>query len=577
MSERRHWRADPAVRAAALLGVAPGPVLRSVALGSASSLSALALAVLSAWLITRAWQMPPVLALSVAVTSVRALGISRALFRYLERLATHDLALDAMATARSRIYAAVAGGSPSYSVTLRRSEIVSRAGDDIEEIGDALIRGLIPLGSAVVTATFAVGVGMWVSPWLGSAVALGWVVAGVLAPVLAAVGAARAERDDRCARDDAGELAALLLWHGPEMWVAGRREELLAAARAAQLRAVRAADCGNAIRSWAAAAVPVVVGAVVLVACLLAVGMADRVDATTVGVLILLPLSAFEAASGLVDAARHLWLSRQAGARVLAMIDCSGVGSTETRDISSVDRPTATGDTALHATAVRFGYSAHNAVGPICGIETIGPGARIAVVGASGCGKTSLLLTLAGLLPPLAGTVQVVGGNAAAGEVVRYFAEDAHVFATTVRENLLVANGSATDTQCADALGRVGLGPWLTGLPDGLDTILAAGTEAISAGQRRRLLLARVVINPAPIVLLDEPCEHLDRTDADRLHRELLDRDSGLVAGERAVVVVAHHLPAETAADVVIDLDAARADPVDQLTTKSVAEDQIPA
>ncbi|EHI44350.1 ABC transporter ATP-binding protein CydC, partial [Rhodococcus opacus PD630] len=95
---------DPLIRALPLLDLQPGRVVRAVTAGVATLGSALALAALSAWLITRAWQMPPVLDLSVAVVAVRALGISRGVFRYLERLATHDTALRGTTSARTQLY-----------------------------------------------------------------------------------------------------------------------------------------------------------------------------------------------------------------------------------------------------------------------------------------------------------------------------------------------------------------------------------------------------------------------------------------------------------------------------------------
>ncbi|NED61995.1 thiol reductant ABC exporter subunit CydC, partial [Streptomyces sp. SID10244] len=90
------------------------------------------------------------------ITSVRALGISRGVFRYLERLATHDLALGAMATARERVYRRLAAGDPAYSVTLRRGDLLARTGDDIDEIGNALIRGVVPIAVGAVTGVAAV-------------------------------------------------------------------------------------------------------------------------------------------------------------------------------------------------------------------------------------------------------------------------------------------------------------------------------------------------------------------------------------------------------------------------------------
>ncbi|WP_156771974.1 ATP-binding cassette domain-containing protein, partial [Mycobacterium sp. 1245805.9] len=176
------------------------------------------------------------------------------------------------------------------------------------------------------------------------------------------------------------------------------------------------------------------------------------------------------------------------------------------------------------------------------------PGARLAITGASGSGKTTLLMTLAGLLPPLDGRVALDGTDIGRFDedqlhrAVSFFAEDAHVFATTVRDDLLVARGNCGDEELTAALEAVGLGGWLAGLPDGLSTVLTGGVQALSAGQRRRLLLARAVVSPARIVLLDEPTEHLDATDAEPILRDLLG-SNGLMPADRTVVVATHHLP----------------------------------
>ncbi|MCX6468819.1 MAG: thiol reductant ABC exporter subunit CydC [Corynebacteriales bacterium] len=566
---------DPLVWSMRLLGVRPRPVARSLLLGAGASLSALALAALSAWLITRAWQMPPVLALSIAVTSVRALGISRALLRYLERLATHDLALDAMATARARMFGALATGDAAHPLSVKRSEIVGRAGDDIDEIGNALIRGLIPIGSAAVTGLIAVVVMALVSPWAGLATAIAWLLVAVVAPRAAAAGTARADADDRAARGEVLDITATVLWHAPELEVAGRRDQLLADARAAARRATAAADRGMRVQAWAAGVMPAATGAVAVIACLLAIGLSGRVDATTLGVLILLPLSAFEAAGGLLDAARQLQRSRGAARRVLTLLDGTGIDATvATPPSTTVEQRAATPTRAgLVVDGLRWGHTDASARGPVDALAAIRAGERIAVVGASGSGKTALLLTLAGLLPPRAGEVRI-SGAATPAQAVRYFGEDAHLFATTVRENLLVSRGDADDAEITAALASVGLRDWVAGLPEGLDAVLDSGVDAVSAGQRRRLLLARALINAAPIVLLDEPCEHLDRDESDRLHRELLDRRSGLVDPDRTVIVATHTLPDDTAADRVIDLDRLiRCTPCDPGVTSAVHEE----
>jgi ATP-binding cassette subfamily C protein CydC len=142
------------------------------------------------------------------------------------------------------------------------------------------------------------------------------------------------------------------------------------------------------------------------------------------------------------------------------------------------------------------------------------------VVGPSGCGKTTLLMQTPGV----------------------FFAEDAHLFSTTVRDNLLVARGDATDDELRDALRLAGLGAWLDGLPQGLSTLLVGGAAAVSAGQRRRLLLARALVSAAPTVLLDEPTEHLDASDADQILTDLLTPGT-LFSPQQTVVVATHHLP----------------------------------
>ena len=229
---------DPLIRALGFLGLRGRPVLRSLLLGVGGALSALGLAALSAWLITRAWQMPPVLYLSVAITAVRALGISRGLFRYLERLATHDLALGAMASARTRVYVALASGSPAYSVTLRRGDLLTRTGDDIDEIGNALIRGLIPIGVGLTTSVAAVIIMALVSPWAALVLAVALLVSGVLAPWLAARGSARSIADAAAATTRSAEATTTALWHASELVVARRRDAVLAAASTADREAL---------------------------------------------------------------------------------------------------------------------------------------------------------------------------------------------------------------------------------------------------------------------------------------------------------------------------------------------------
>ena len=473
-------------------------LLLAVLFGVLSLGSALALAGVAAWLITRAWEMPPVLDLTVAVVAVRALGISRGVLGYCERLASHDTALRTAADVRERLYSRLASGPVDAVMRRHTGELVSDIGSSVDELSDVLVRAVVPISVAAIlgsTATIAIAI---ISPAAAVVLALCLLVAGVAAPALAARAVAAAEQLAAQHRSQRDTAAMIALEYAHELRVSGRLDEVLADADREQRDWGRAIDRAAAPAAMASAAPIAAIGASVLGAVVCGVAAAAALAPTTLAVLMLLPLSAFEATAALPGAGVQLARSRLAARRLRELTDPDG---DESR------RP---------------------AVPPI----QLEPGDRLAVTGPSGSGKTTLLMTLAGLLPDET-------PSAAA-----FFAEDAHLFATTVRDNLLVARGDATDDELRHALSRVGLGGWLDSLSDGLSTVLVGGAAAVSAGQRRRLLLARALISTAPTVLLDEPTEHLDAADGQRLLLELL-TPGALFPATRAVVVATHHLPAD--------------------------------
>lgn len=468
-------------------------LMLALVLGVLSLGSALALAGVSAWLITRAWQMPPVLDLSVAVVAVRALGISRGLLGYCQRLASHDTALRAAADTREALYRRLADAPVDVAMRLHSGELVARIGASVDELSNVLVRAVLPIAVAALLSVAAVATIAVISPVSAVVLALCLVIAGVAAPWLAARAASAAE--DVAAQHHSGRDVAVMLAleHAPELRVSGRLDAVVAEADRRHRECGHAIDRAAAPAALAAAAPTAAVGISVLGAVVAAIGIADAVAPMTVAILMLLPLSAFEAITALPAAAVQLTRSRIAVRRL--------------RDLTEPDSNMRTRPRVM----------------PVA----LEPGARLAVTGPSGSGKTTLLMAMA--------------ENPARAA---FFAEDAHLFATAVRDNLLVARGDATDDELRNALQRVGLGDWLEALPSGLSTVLVGGAAAVSAGQRRRLLLARALISTVPTVLLDEPTEHLDATDGNEVLTELL-TPGALFPAERAVVVATHHLPDE--------------------------------
>ena len=533
-------RSDPLLAAFTLLRPRLPRILAAIALGVLSLGSALALAGVSAWLITRAWQMPPVLDLSVAVVAVRTFAISRGVLHYCERLATHDTALRAAGTARAQIYSRLARGPAGAAVRLHSGELVARVGADVDDLANVLVRAAVPIGVAAVLGLAATAVVAAISPPAAAVLAICLLIAGFVAPRLAGRAAALQEEVARQHHSDRDTAAMIALEHAPELRVAGALPDVIAESQRRQHAWGDALDAAARPAAIAEAVPTAAIGASVLGAVVAAIGLAHTVAPTTLAVLMLLPLSAFEAMTPLPAAAVQLMRSRIAARRLLDLAPARPNPS----ENSASAPPAGTGRLSVDM------CSGHvDAARPTRADLDLSPGARLAVTGASGSGKTTLLMTLAGLLPPLDGRVLLDGTDLSQFDedelhrAISFFAEDAHIFATTVRDNLLVARGDCPDDELMAALDAVGLGPWHAGLPEGLSTVLTGGAQALSAGQRRRLLLARALISPARIVLLDEPTEHLDAMDAERVLCELLGPNSRLMSPKRTVVVATHHLP----------------------------------
>ncbi|MFC9440378.1 ABC transporter ATP-binding protein, partial [Nocardia sp. NPDC057030] len=219
---------DDVRRMWALLELSRWRVMVAIGWGVLALGSGLGLAALAAWLIARAWQMPPVLDLSIAVVTVRALGISRGLARYLERLATHDVALRAMATARTTVYRRLAGSDlwlrrPAGSRSpvdgagragpVRRGDLLVRIGSDIDDLGAVVVRVFVPVAVAAVLSAVVIGVLATISVAAAAILAGALALSGMVAPWLSAQAAREAERAVRADRAEFTAQALTVLDH----------------------------------------------------------------------------------------------------------------------------------------------------------------------------------------------------------------------------------------------------------------------------------------------------------------------------------------------------------------------------
>ncbi|WP_326741897.1 thiol reductant ABC exporter subunit CydD [Streptomyces sp. NBC_01768] len=550
----RSGRVLARVREAA--GAQRGRLALALLLGSLALGSAVGLMAVSGWLISRASEQPPVLYLMVAVTATRAFGLGRAVFRYAERLVSHDAVLKMLAELRVAVYRGLERVAPAGLRRTRRGDLLSRLVADVDALQDYWLRWLLPAATAVVVGTAAAGFVGWLLPAAGVVLAAGLLLAGVGVPLVSSACSRHTERRLAPARADLATRITDLLGGTAELTVAG----------ALPARAERTRDADGVLTRIAARAATATAlggGLIALVAGLTVVATAlvalpavydGRLAGVELAVVVLTPLAAFEAVAGLPLAVQYRRRVERSAERVFEVLDAPvPVHEPE----SPAEAPASPFPLEVRGLSARYAGAARDALD---GIDlTLTAGRRIAVVGPSGSGKTTLAQVLVRFLDARAGTYRLGGVEAGAleGDTVRRFvglcAQDAHVFDSSIRENLRLARTGATDEELRDALGRARLLDWADALPNGLDTLVGEHGARLSGGQRQRLALARAILADFPVLALDEPAEHLDLATADALTADLLAATEG-----RTTLLITHRLQGLEAVDEVLVLDGGR-------------------
>ncbi|MET9536422.1 thiol reductant ABC exporter subunit CydD [Streptomyces sp. NPDC006553] len=526
-------------------------LLGSLALGSAVGLMAV-----SGWLISRASEQPPVLYLMVAVTATRAFGIGRAVFRYAERLVSHDAVLRMLAELRVSVYRRLERIAPAGLRRTRRGDLLSRLVQDVDALQDYWLRWLLPAGAALVVGVASAGFTAWLLPEAGAVLAVGLLVAGVLVPAVSGALARRAERRLAPARGALATAVADLLRGCAELTVAGALRDRIERTRAADRTLT-----GIASRQAAAAALGAGLSALVCsltVAAAAVVGVQAVADGRLAGValavVVLTPLAAFEAVTGLPLAVQYRQRVKHSAERVFEVLDAPVPVHEPARPATP---PAGPFPLELSGLAARHAGQDREALADFR--LTLEAGRRVAVVGASGSGKTTLAQVLLRFLDVEAGMYRLGGVPAweldgdAVRRLVGLCAQDAHLFDSSVRENLRLARTGASDEELREALRRARLLDWVDGLPEGLDTLVGEHGSRLSGGQRQRLALARALLADFPVLVLDEPAEHLDLATADALTDDLLRATEG-----RTTVLITHRLHGLDAVDEVLVLDEGR-------------------
>lgn len=530
--------------------------LLSAFLSAVTILAAVGLLTISGYLISRAAERPEILSLTAIIVWVRIFGFSRALFRYAERLVSHDLAFRSLADLRRRFFERLIPLVPGGLDQPASADLLSRFVGDVDRLQDLYLRALTPPVVAFATGLVCVGVAALMLPAAAVVLAVMLLIGGIAAPGLTRWAARVSGR--RQARARAALSGALLevTTGSAEIAVAGREEDWLHRAESAD-RDVVVLQKRDALNGGLAAGLTTMLasGAAVAVTAIAVPAVDEGVmSGILLAALALLAMASFEAVMPLGPAAASLDSCADAAGRIEEITE-------RPAPVQEPERPLPPPDSgSLRFDGVRFSYGPGLPVVLDGADFEISPGEAVALVGPSGAGKSTISELMVRFRDPDAGRITLGGvdlreiDSDRVRETIRLAPQDSYLFTGTLGENVAMGLPAADEAEITRVLEWVGLGPWLAGLDNGLDTFVGEGGSMVSGGQRQRIAAARCLLSDSRFMVFDEPTAHLDPDGA-------LSLETALVKGRAhgaGILVITHAIANPANFDRVLELDESR-------------------
>ena len=548
----------PLLRTLAIARPAAGRLALATLLGGSAIAAAIGLIATSAWLISRSAQRPQESAVAIAIVGVQFFALSRGLCRYGERVVGHDAALRVLSDLRVRVYERLERLAPLGLPAFGSGNLLARLIHDVDSLQDLLVRVLPPFAIALVLGAATVALEWWMLPAAGAILLVALLLAGTLVPWLTGMLAARAEARQAAARGELTSAVLDLIEGAPELVVNGATAGQLGRALVADTELTRLAGARARTAGIGQGLSTMCAGLAMWGALLVGVAAvhAGHLHGVLLAGIALIPLVSFELINGLPLATQTLQRVRRSAARVLEVLDTPPpVLVLEPARPRALAAPPHT----LRVRDLRYRYPGETRWA-LAGVDLdLSPGRRVAVVGHSGAGKSTLAAVLLRFLPYESGEVTLDGVEIAEldGDVCRravgLVTQDAHIFDNTLEENLRLAKRDATEDQLHAALAKVRLLDWTAQLPEGLGTEVGERGARMSGGQRQRLAIARALLADFPVLILDEPGEHLDTQTADAIVTDLLAVTEG-----RTTLLITHRLTGLEDVDEVLVIDHGR-------------------
>jgi ATP-binding cassette subfamily C protein CydCD len=516
----------------------------SVLLSTLTIGSSVALMGTSAWLISMAGLHPSIADLGVSIVGVRFFGIARGVFRYLERLVSHNVTFRLLARLRTWFYEKLEPLAPARLQSYHAGDLLARIVGDVETLENFYIRVVSPPLTAILIATGAAFFLSFFDLRLALLLLAFFLVLGILMPAAVQILSGgpgielvkyRGVLHTRLVEGIQGMADLLAFNRGRDT-----QEEIAASSRAYGEAQRRMARIGG-VQSGLTVFLTNLALWLVMLLCIPHI-TAGSLPGVMLAPLALLTLASFEAVTPLPLAAQMWSATREAARRLFEVVDM--VPQVPDPNVPTSPGPAASrGGLELELRDLTFWYPGQSAPA-IQGISfAVEAGEILAIVGPSGAGKSTLANLLLRFWDFSAGDILLAGRSIRdyAQEDVRAVIglvyQNTHFFNSSIRENLRFARRGISQLEIEEAARKAQIHETILQLPRGYDTMLGEQGQRLSGGERQRLAIARLLIKDAPIWILDEPTANLDPLTERQVLETLLKAAPG-----RTILLITHRL-----------------------------------